>query len=374
MTTYPEPNSSQVVIYPGGRPFWLGTLGNVTGLVYSYIYPGGPDKATCTLEVPAAFQSQALAVNSPAKIFRGGHQIWTGTLTKPVPGPGGLAVTLKGDGNAGDDFRYIYTSSWPTSQPDEGINNAIGRGMPWVNPTLGQPSGIWLGDQVDSGASSVTEILTAMSSKGGLGWYVNAQPGGAIGTDITLAALPVTPTRLLVVPSPVPRTDGGDIRAIYVKYQTAADNTTTGAVATYAVTSVTNTGHGGSEVFMDLSSSGVMSAGSAQAVASKVLQLYVRASFGGTFDVAPGYLLTTGGVPVDPGTEQAGFVCQVIMMSYDYGGEVSPLVPPQFLVGGYEWDDQARKGTITPYQTFDATLANVIGAVTPAAPAAATAA
>lgn len=371
MTTYPEPNSSQMATYPNGRPFWLGTLGVVSSLVYSSVYPGGPDKATCTLEVDPSLHHQALSVNSPVKLFRGGGQIWTGSLSKPVPGTGGLAITAVGDGNRGADFRATFTSTWPTNQPDEVINNAVGRGMPWVNPTVGQPSGIWLGDPPDSGAKSVQEVLETMASKGGLGWYANPQPSGLIGTDITLAPLPTQPTRLLICTTPVPRTDGGDIRAVFVRYQVTADDTTGGTPAAYALTSVTNTGHGGAEVFLDLSSSGVMTATAAQAVATKVLQMYQRFSFAGSFSVTPGYLMTMGGVPVDPGTEQAGFMCKVIMANYDYGGEVSPLSMPSFIAAGFEWDDQARVGTITPFQSFSSSLSDVLAAVTPPAPAAA---
>jgi hypothetical protein len=372
VTTYPEPNSSQVAVYPGGRAFWLGTLGPVTGLAYSSIYPGGPDQATCIVQRPPDWWSQALQVNSTAKIFRGGHQIWSGILTKPTPGSGGLAITLAGDGNRGSDFRYTYTSTWPTSQPDEGINNAISRGLPWVNPGLGQPSGIWLGDQPDSGAKNVQEVLVQMASKGGLGWFANPQPAGLLGTDITLAPLPTTATRILVCNTPVPRTDGGDIKAIFVRYQVSADDTAgTGSAAVYAVTSVTNTGHGGQEIFMDLSSSGVMTASAAQAVANQVLKLYQRFSFSGDFDVVPGNLLTMGGVPVDPGCEQAGFLCNVVQTNFDYGGEISPLSDVSFIAGQFKWDDQARVGSVTALNNFNTSLSDVIAAVTPAAPAAA---
>ena len=78
--------------------------------------------------------------------------------------------------------------------------------------------------------------------------------------------------------------------------------------------------------------------------------------------MAPGYLLTMGGVPVDPGLEQAGAVYRLILTDYAYGGEISPAVPVQFIVGAYEWDDQARKGTVTPYQTADTSLSGLLSA------------
>jgi hypothetical protein len=362
MTTYPEPNCSQVAVYqtPTGPPTWLGSLAHVTGLVYSFVYPGGPDKMSCVLEVPAAFRHQILNIGATVRIFRGGHEIWEGILDEPVPTTAGRQLTAVGVGNLAQDYLAVYTDAWPTSEPDEVINNAISRGLPWVNPGVGSPSGIFLGQAQDSASRYVSDILNLLTSRGGLSWYVNAQPGGTMGNALTVAALPTTVTRLLLVTSPVARTSGGDVKAIYVRYQVSADSSDSTTAAVYATTSVVNTGHGGREYYLDLSNAGTMSAGTAQGVASKVLQIYQRASFAGPFDVAPGYLLTTGGVPVDPGTEQAGGVWKPIFADDAYGGEVSAQVPVQFIVGGYVWDDQKRTGSVTPFQTLDTSLSAVM--------------
>jgi hypothetical protein len=118
--------------------------------------------------------------------------------------------------------------------------------------------------------------------------------------------------------------------------------------------------HGVTETYIDLSSAGVMSAGSAQAVGNKVLGLYQRASFAGPFTVAYGQLLNAGGSPVDPGTDQAGTVVRLILTDFGYGGEVTPQFPVTFIVGSYTWDDFAGKATLTPYQSLDESLSGLL--------------
>lgn len=361
MTTRPEPRTSQVVITPpGGMPTWLGSIGHATGPRYSTVYPGGAKQMTCSLAAPAEYRAGILTLGSQVRIFRGGTKIWDGTLDEPSPGDI-WSLSAVGSGVQGNDFKALYTSTWPTNQPDEPVNNAISRGLPWTNPGVGQPTGIWLGQAQDSGQPSISELLNLLCTRGGLAWFVNSQPGGLLpGPSLSISALPTTVTRILVCNSPVPRTNGGDVRAIHVRYQVTADNVAGSTAATYALTTVTNTGHGGREQTLDLSNAGVMTLAAAQAVAAKVLQIYQRSSFTGPFTVSHGDLLTTGGVPVDLGCEQAGFVARMILADYAFGGEMSPLSPPQFICGEYEYDDEACTATITPYQTLPTRLADLL--------------
>jgi len=109
-----------------------------------------------------------------------------------------------------------------------------------------------------------------------------------------------------------------------------------------------------------------MSAGAAQAVGSALLGLYQRASFAGSFTVAPGQWLTTGGQPIDPGTDQAGTVAKLILTDFAHGGEVSPQFPVTFPVAGWEWDDQHQVAQVTPYQSADQSLSGALAAATQA--------
>lgn len=174
------PGSSQVAVAPPGSTNWqwLGTLGQVTALTYSYVCPGGADKMSMTIMCPASYRTQLFNPGWSVKIVRGGHDIWHGKLDEPQPSPSGWTLTAVGNGNRGADFLAVYSGTWPAGQPDASINGAITRGLPWVNPGIGSPSGIWLGQSVDNGAQTVAALLNLVTSRGGLTWYVNSQPGG----------------------------------------------------------------------------------------------------------------------------------------------------------------------------------------------------
>jgi hypothetical protein len=360
------PGSSQVAVAPPGSQNWqwLGTLGQVTGLTYSFVCPGGCDQMSLTLMVPASYRTQLFDPGWQVKIIRGGHQIWSGKLDEPAPSAAGWTLTAVGSGNRGTDFLANYTSTWPTSQPDESINNAISRGLPWVNPGIGQPSGMWLGQEVDPAAQTVAALLNLVCTRGGLVWYVNSQPGGMYaGDDLSVFPLPTVPNRLLVCTTPVARTLGGDINTIFIRYQTAADNSDTGAAATFTTTSVQNAAdvaaHQVIETFIDLSSAGTMTQAAAQGVAQSVLQIYARASFAGPFTASYGQLLNIAGSPIDPGTDQAGNMVQMVLTDFGLGGEVVPG-PIQWIVGAYSWDDFAQLATLTPYQDLDTSLTGLL--------------
>lgn len=353
---------------PPGTTQWqyIGQYGQVTDLKYSFIYPGGCDQMSCTLEIPATFRPQVMNPGWQVRVTRGGHQVWDGKMDEPVFSDSGATLSAVGTGNLGSNFLAIYTSGWPTSEPDQIINNAITRGLTWFNPGQGTPSGAWYGQAVDSAAQTVTDMLNLICTRGGLGWYVNSQPGGYPGDDLNIAALPTTPNRILVSTTPASRTLGGDINTIYIRYEQSADNDTgaTDVPAVYAYTSVQNAAsvasHGVLETFIDLSDAGVMTSSQAQAVANNVLSIYQRASFSGSFTVAQGEYLTSAGQPIDLGTEQAGTMVRPILTDYAYGGEVVPNQPMQFIVGAFAWDDQAEVATVTPYQSIDESLTGLL--------------
>jgi hypothetical protein len=364
---YAYPGSSQVQTAPPGSKSWqyLGTLGIVTALTYSFIYPGGADQLTATVMIPATYRTQVLNPGWQVRVIRGGHVCWSGKMDEPVPSSAGYQVTAVGDGNRGQDFRAIYTSTWPAGEPDESVNAAIARGLPWTNPGIGTPSGIWLGQPQDSGSLAISDLLNLACTRGGLGWYANSQPGGSLGTDLSVAPLPTAVNRLLIVTDPVARTLGGDLNIIWIRYQiTDASSSGSGAPATYGTTSVTDAAsvalHGPLETYIDLTSADVMSLAQAQAVGNYILAIYQRASFTGALSAAYGQLLNAGGVPIDPGTDQAGTVIRPILTDYGYGGEVTPQFPLTFIAGAYSWDDFAQKASITPYQTLNQSLSGLL--------------
>lgn len=368
-TTYSAPNASQVVTYASNNGSnlydarWLGALGHTKNLQYGSNCPGGDDQAQWTLEVEPNYRNVAFDPGRIVKIVRGASVVWDGKLDEPQPGTDGWTMTAVGNGSQAQDFVAYYTDTWPIGEPDESINNAITRGLRWVNPGVGTPSGAWFGQAVDPGDQTIADLLNLVCSRGGLLWYVDSHPGIA-GNVLSVFPLPTAVDYLLVATTPVGRTLGGSFNTIFLRYEVTADNSTTGASATYGLVSVQNptsiATYGALEAYVDLSSSGVMTAAQAEAVGNYILAIYQRVSFNGPFQLQPGQLLTSGGQPVDLGCVRAGKVCRLILTDFGYGGEVTPQFPITFIIGTYVWNDQQQQATVTPYQTLNQNLQSLL--------------
>jgi hypothetical protein len=388
-----EPGASQVVtLLPNGtQPRWLGSIGHVNQLTYSYINPGGCDAFSCLLQLPANLRTDALNPGRILQVRRGGGCVWDGKLQEPIPSADGWTVQGVGTGNAGGDYMAYFTTAWASAgNQNEAINRAINRGLRWTNPgntgapyTSGSvPSGVWFGQAVDPASNTITDLLNLFCTKGGFTWYVATQhapdgPQGYFGNNIlSVYSLPVNTlanvTRTLVASSPVPRTLGGDYNTLWLRYQSSANTATT---ATYVTTSVNTPAsialHQPLEAYDDLSSSGQETLGAVQAAGNNVLNRYQRASFAGPFVVRYGELLTAGGFPVDLGTDQCGQVVKVVFADYGYGGEIVPD-PVIFMIGGYEYDDTAQTASITPFQSLNLNLSSMLSALSTTLPAKAT--
>src|SRR5580704_12099364 len=101
-----RPGCSQVVSFAQDmtHPRWLGTLGHVTGLQYSYACPGGCDQMSCTLEISARERTDAMNPGRFVQVIRGASVIWSGKLDEPQPSATGWQITAHGSGTYGADF------------------------------------------------------------------------------------------------------------------------------------------------------------------------------------------------------------------------------------------------------------------------------
>jgi hypothetical protein len=360
-------------------PRWLGAIGHVSALTYSFAIPGGPDQMSCLLQLPPDYRTDAVNPGRVVQVWRGANCVWEGKLDEGVPGTSGWQLTAHGAGSYGEDFTAVWTA-W---NPDNPVNAAVGRGLRWQNPGIGMPAGVYLGQQVDSGAQTITAFLNLLCSGGALTWLVippgaSAPPAppwqlNVIPLPADVNGVPQYPVgRIIVAHSPVPRTIAADINTLVIRYQLTADvpatSTLAAVPATYATTTVQQQAsvqlHGPMEFYLDVSSAGVMSAAQAQAIGNNILSKYVRASFAGSFSVGPGQLLNAGGFPVDLGCEKAGTICQAMVADAAYGGEVraAPLI---FMTGQYSFDDDTDTGTVTPLQGVRTDMASLIAALYP---------
>jgi hypothetical protein len=374
-------NGDTLITVPAPKsPRWLGAIGHVSALVRGYSCPGGPDALSLLLRLPADYRTDALNPGRVVQVWRGGSCVWEGKLDEPAPTADGWTVTAHGAGTYGDDF----TAVWAKWNSDDAISRAVNeRGLRWVNPGIGSPSGIYLGQVQDSGSLTITAFLNLLITGGGLVWTVS--PGNASTLPAgpwVLNVKPFTqdangnptrpPDRILISSTPVARTIAADINSLVLRYQMTADTNVTSTkkavAATFGITLATNQAavnrHGPMEYYIDLSSAGVLSKSQAQAIGQNILTRYIRANWAGPFTAGPGQVLNAGGQPVDLGSDQAGLVYQVMVTDGSYGGEVA-AAPLLFLSGGYEFDEDSSTATITPYQGVRSDLASLIGALYP---------
>ena len=361
-------------------PRWLGSLGHVNSLKYSWTCPGGDADMSCVLQLPPTQRPAALDPGRVVQVWRAGSCAWEGKLNEATPSTDGWVVTAHGAGTCGGDFQAYY-QSWT---PDDPVNRAIARGLRWDNPGIGSPAGIYLGQQQDSGSLSITAFMNLLCSGGGLLWQVT--PSAATGIPApsrTLSVFPLKsdaygvptgpPDLMLVSTTPVPRTVLLDVNNILLRYQVSADipatSTAAAVPATYATVFAGNTAstskHGPIEYYLDLSSAGVMTAAAARVIGQNVLQKYVRATFAGTFEIGPGQLLNAGGAPVDPGFGVAGKMIKPLITDAPYGGELA-AAPMVFMAGTHEFDNDTNTAKITPYGGVRLNLSGLVAALYPA--------
>lgn len=363
---------------PGGPltvPRYLGAIGPVTDLVYSWKLMGGPDQMSCMLQLPPNERTDAMDEGRVIQILRGGTVIWDGKIQEAVPAAsgtqdGGWQITGTGIGTMPQDFLMIY-NTW-TNQNDA-INQAITRGMRISNP--GVPSGVWLGQQQDSGSIFISDLLNLFCQLGGFYWYITVNPTGG-GGQLNVVAFPqgvdgpssaLVPNRLVTISVPVPRNVGSDINTLYFRYQSAPTTNNALTNPTFSVVAQKNAlqaaQYGVIEAFEDISSAGYQTSGTVQGLETSLLNRFIPVSYSGPIVVAPGDLMTIGGTPIDPGADDmCGKVVQAVVSDYGIGGDVVPGAII-FLVGGYQWDDQNEAGSITPYQSVDMSFQSMLGAI-----------
>lgn len=333
----PQKASSAVrTLRPDGTdPRWLGALGHVVQMQYGSTCPGGADQFSCLLQIPANYRTPALDPGRTVEVYRGGRRQWFGRLNEPTPGTAGWSITAVGSGTLASRYAAYY-ATWNLNDP---VNQAISRGLPWRNP--GIASG-WLSQQPDNASQTVADHLDMICGKSAQVWQVDRD------NNLKVGAIPSVVDRLLVCTTPVARTIAADITTAWLKYTVADDgqgNTTYALTDSFSQDDINR--HGATETYADLSSAGVMSAATAQGIGANALARYQRAAFSGPFTVRTGQYLTTGGVPVDLGTERAGRVVRLLLSDAAYGGEqVTGEIA--FTVGAYSYDDDSQTAQVTP--------------------------
>ena len=340
-------------------PRWIGEAGVVSGLQYADAMPGGNDTLQCTLGREADWWDQRIAPGRIVQAYRGGMVVWEGIMQSPQPSDQGWQLNAIGAGHYGDFYAAYDTGGFVNSDP--AVNNAISRGMRWVNPGIGN-TGMYLNQPPNDVSLQVSDWLNQITSPGAYTWHVGPW------NVLSVFEIPTTVTRLLVANSPAARTLAGYINALYAYYQATADTTSgsTSVPATYGVAEAENDAsiavHGRYEIGWDTTSAGIMTGSEAALAAAEVLARYTAASYANSFTVGYGQYLTTGGQPVDLGAERAGEVCRLILASGGSGGDIVPDLTCTFPVGAIAYDDDQQTAAVTPFQSVRSDISSLLQA------------
>jgi hypothetical protein len=357
----PVPNTSGWSITANGN----GTYGNN---LMAY-YPIRVDNCTATKcsHVVADTNAQATDVGA----------IVSGTYIPTPSNVNDISQTTITSVSAGTSFTMSVaaTASGKTSVTidtwslDNVLNQAISRGLRWTKPAFGNQG--WIQEIQDSGSTTITDFLNNATIQAGLLWYVDVHQNNLL----SLGAPPATVNRLLVCEVPNARTVGAMLNRLWYKYVSAQSGTN----QTFSYGSVSNAASiaqfGAMEQYVDMTDANLMDtasgataanqAAAAEANAQAILNQYVTAMYSGTYTVRYGQLLTTGGSPVDPASEQAGNVYRLLLTDGSYGGDVT-AGPVTFVGGTVEWDDDSLTAQITPYQSYKTDLQTLLTAKMPA--------
>jgi hypothetical protein len=339
----------------GGDRKWLGALGHVNGLNWSFACPGGADQMSCTLGIPPQNRPLALTPGRIIEIWRGGSRPWEGILDEPVPDSSGWSITAHGAGTYGGVFEAEYTT-WNIDNP---LDRAITRGLRWTKPTFGSIG--FLQSKANNATIFINDFLNNATIQAGLLWNVDSRQGNLL----SIAAPPTTVDRILVCSVPSPRTLAAGLNTLWYTYVSAqaGNNQTITLAKTSNAAAIAL--HGNMENSVDFTPAGLMTGAAALANANNIMNQYIRANFTSDFTVRHGQWLTTGGQPIDLGTDTAyPHVVRLILTDFGYGGEIIPT-PVTFVVGGYAYDEDAKTAKITPYQSYKSDLGTLLTAVVP---------
>lgn len=338
----------------GGDRVFLGELGKIDGLQWSWTWPGGPEKATFRFSRNARFHHRGLTQGRTLAIPCGGGRVWRGNLAAPERGD---PWTLEADGLGALASSYIADA--PTSgnpfNLQEVVTQAIARGLPW-NPVSGLPTGA--GDQSTSGGDaerlSVAGVLSRVLPEFGETWYVDADG------DLQVAGIPTQVSHNFLTADPAGgRTVHGYVSAYYVVF----NHRTTGAVATVWVRNAeAEVSRPPVEEVLDLTGRGNMTQATAVMIARAKLALAgPRLPFADSFTFARGMVCNQYGTPVDLATVRPPILGRLLLTDPDHPAETSFAAFTDILIRRTTYYEDTDTLEVEPLDLRNSDLRSLLG-------------
>lgn len=329
---------------------WLLHYGDVAGLQYGSIAPGGPKSMTGHLLCGPNFHGVVTAPGRLVRAFLGPQQVWSGRMDNPRPTAEGIDFSCTGIMAEGEDYDALTGGN--ALFIDSNVDAAIARGMRWKRlnncPSLFgvQPVGI-----------TINAALQAAMDLHGQPWYTTPA-GGFFWFN-----WPTTPTYVLTATSDAGgRTRDGMYSDLYARYlDHSGVEQVSGATSNVPLRNQL----GRKEKTLDLTGNGNYSATGpppTEVTLAKLSELALnggRAAWTDAWPAPRGTLRTMGGAVVDPATVQAG---QMVTIQLQDGGLWGETVTEaiSFVIGETSYDQDSDTASLTPLQSSTDTLAGAL--------------
>jgi hypothetical protein len=330
----------------GGDRRWLNAYGDVQGLKYDRIAPGGDKSMSGKLYAGPNFHDNVCAPGRIVKAFAGGQLCWWGRLDEPTPEADGISFTATGIMAEGDDYAALGTfaglpqTNLNALSIDDSVDNATNRGMQWTR--LNNSPALY---GYEPPTDTVNAALQAAMNRHGWPWYTNSNG------SFFWFQWPTTPTYVLIALSTGGgRTRDGMVTDVAARYNNSgASNVDT--VTAFTGNSILRAVLGRKESVLDLSDKGnITSANAGTAINNEIAQSGQRAAWTGTWNAPRGTLRTMGGAVVDPALVLPGQMVKVQLSDGGLWGETS-LTAPTFVIGQTSYDQDSDAVALTPTQS-----------------------
>jgi hypothetical protein len=309
---------------------WLSLATPVGELTWTHVWPGGSANASWNApDCPAALGRRGRLV----QIKHGGSAIWAGITTEPDGDEPGQ-MNAVGLFTLGTDYPALDADGNSSTIPDDAIDAAIARGLPWKRRES-------ISDEeqdVDTSQGPVTlgDLLTAYANDAGLRWGVDPEGYVYAAADPTAPDWYVLPLDGRLV------TDDADLAtALLGRYNTGSGYATVRVVDPMADVL------GDAEDTIDLTARGPITEGKATNILTRLLNLgRARPTIASPLVLRYGDLLSAGQVPVALERAKAGDLARVLGQ-FDDTQALAALPYLDVLVGQSEYDTD-RELTLTP--------------------------
>jgi hypothetical protein len=326
--------------------YWLASIGAWGELTWSTQWPGGCWDASWKMDLPLGFRHPALERGQRVEILDGPLVIWSGTLTEPNRSDWSFAA--EGLVREGDHYMALNGSGLTSSTSDTVVDAAIARGLPWKR--LDSISTTPFADKENTdNLNTVTALLNAYADRQSRRVVVDAQG------VLTLASDPTTPTwHLTPGAASLGMADDEYASDVFVRWK---DQDNGDALTTTVASDVQARDRWGRREYpVDLTALGPIKAGRAAGVAEGILTKgKAKPSWTNGLEVSPYELTSTGGVPADLSTVQAGDMVRIHGLFDDSQSfEARPYL--DLVLGQVQYTDGAETVALTPLNVAARTL------------------